>query len=72
MTKNYSHEARKELRENLIPGTFIIGTDGLKEPPSWKEYAKALEDYHLRNTCPSYIKNSTVHDCTCGKCFNNS
>jgi hypothetical protein len=31
------------LRDYLITGTFAIGDEGLKEPPSWKKYAEDLE-----------------------------
>lgn len=32
-----------DIRDELITGTFNIGSDGRKEPPNWKDYALKLE-----------------------------
>jgi len=32
------------IRDKFITGNFIIGSDGQKEPPSWKDYALKLEE----------------------------
>lgn len=44
---------KQEIRNQLITGSFMIGPDGLKEPPDWHSYSELLEDeiikYEERN-----------------------
>lgn len=36
-------KSKMSIRDELITGTFAIGSDGQKEPIDWKEYALKLE-----------------------------
>jgi hypothetical protein len=37
-------EKLMDIRDEIITGTFYIGSDGRKEPTDWKEYAAKLEN----------------------------
>ena len=41
----YTENRMKDIRDEIITGSFIIGEDGRKEPIDWKEYALKLEHY---------------------------
>jgi len=41
----YSIGKTEQLRDKIITGSYAIGSNGLKEPVDWKQYAERLEEY---------------------------
>ena len=56
-----------DIRDLIITGSYIIGHEG-KEPPSWKEYANALEQVLVENNGVLPIRGKTSSTCNVENC----